>query len=44
MENWLVLGGGILLIACLYPPILGVVFGVACVMLLTIVIGKIIGA
>lgn len=44
MENWVVMCGAILLIACLYPPILGVVMGAGAVIGLSIIIGKIIGA
>lgn len=44
MENWLVMGGAILLIACMYPPFLGLVMGAGAVIAVTIVIGKIIGA
>lgn len=44
MENWLVMGAAVLLLACLYPPILGVVAGAGVVMLGTIILAKILGA
>ncbi len=44
MENWLVMGGAILLVACFYPPFLGLVMGAGAVIVATIVVGKIIGA
>jgi hypothetical protein len=44
MENWLVMGGAILFIAFLYPPILGVVAGAGVIVLGTIILAKILGA
>jgi Flp pilus assembly protein protease CpaA len=44
MENWMVLAGAVVVIACLYPPFLGVVMGAGAVVLLTVVIGKMMGA
>lgn len=44
MDNWMVLAGAVFLIACLYPPFLGVVMGAGAVILVTVVIGKLIGA
>ena len=44
MESWMVLGGAIVIIAIVYPPILGVVMGAGAVVLATLVIGKLVGA
>lgn len=44
MESWMVMGGAILLLACLYPPFLGVVAGAGILIVATIIVGHIIGA
>ena len=43
MEQWMVMAGAILVIAILYPPILGVVMGAGFIMLVTMVAFKLLG-
>jgi len=43
MEEWMVMGGAILVSCLIYPPLLGVVIGAGGVMLLSVVIYKLLG-
>lgn len=43
MENWMVMGGAILLVCLLFPPFLGFVVGMGAMMLATYAVYKILG-
>lgn len=43
MEEWMVMGGAMLLICLFYPPFLGFIMGMGFMMLATYIVFKIIG-
>lgn len=43
MEEWLVMGGAVLLVCLIYPPFLGFIMGMGSIMLATYVVFKLLG-